>query len=164
MSSTTTYDANLIPDGGVNVAFDNGDTSAAYEMVSGASMPIDTVMGIGQGSGGLCSKSLSIEIVDTFPDIGGGDAVIIENGDGTNWYRLKVLSDGSAEFRWASGGYDYKFTTAAGTLVVGTKTQYATKTQTLIFVLSNNGLNGQFYYGIVTGELSAITTTRAAVS
>jgi len=154
---TRTYDTNLIPDAGMQLAKAAG---SGYSIVTAANLTISD-KGIGQGTGGLCSKNLSFIIEDTFPDVSVAETVIDEDGDGTNYYRFKVLTDGSIEFRWADGvTYDKSFTTAASVVTQGTAAQYATLSQMIIFVLTNEGQNGQFYHGLITDSgITAITTT-----
>lgn len=154
-----TFDENLVPDGGQNLAKGAG---SGYSIVDSSNLTVAD-KGIGEEDGGLCSKNLTFLIADTFPDVSVAEMVIDEDGDGTKYYRFKVLADGSIEFRWASASYDYSFTTAAGVVTQGSAAQYATLSQMIIFVLSNNGLNGQFYHGLVTdSNISTITTTRTA--
>lgn len=157
-ADTSTYTSTLIPYGGRAIV--NSGGVSGYSLIPGATFPIAET-GIGQAAGGGCAKVLTFKLVDTFPKIGTADTTIIENGDGTDGFRLRVLTNGSAEFRWFSASHDYTFTTAAGAFVVGSAAEFATKTQTLIFVLSNSGLNGQFYGGLITGDIQALTTTRS---
>ena len=155
LGGSRTYDSNLVPQGGQNLTAASGSGYGAVD----ATKLTPTILGIGQGVGGLCSLSLSFVFVDTCPDVGTADAVLIEDGDGVNWYRAKILSSGMIEFRWASATFDKSFKTAVGIAQLGSAGQYATKTQTMIFALSNNGQDGQWYHGLITGDIEAKSTT-----
>jgi hypothetical protein len=81
--------------------------------------------------------------------------VIQEGGFGGSLWRLHVNPDGSLEYQIKTSALAYRFKTAAG-IIVADGTAY-----TIQFVLSNQGLNGQFYAAPRIGSFAQLLTTRS---
>ncbi len=105
---------------------------------------------------GLNDSPLSYEWVFNCPTLASGGPVIQEAGDGTNYWRLRVNTDGSLEFQLKTSALAWKWTSPAGTVVVD-------QDYFIQFVLSNSGNNGQFYGGVRTGDFNNYVTTRAVL-
>jgi len=139
------FDSTLVPDGGQDLL---GGTASGY-----ASPDWDGMDFIGD-DGGFNSEDLTYEYVESFPSLATAQ-VIHEGGDGTNYWRLLVNEDGSLEYQILTSELAYVFTTAPGTIVAGA-TQY-----NIQFVLSNGGMNGQFYAAPRTAAPATLLTTRS---
>lgn len=143
-----THDATLVPGGGESAV---GGSGSGWSDADWAGMD-----GIGD-SGGYNSHDHAYEYINSFPSLAAAQ-VIMEGGDGTYFWRLRVNADGSLEYQIYTSALSYKFTTAAGAIVAGS-TQY-----TIQFVLSNGGQNGQFYVGLRTNAFPGpALTTRSAL-
>ncbi len=108
-------------------------------------------------SAGLNDSSLTYEWVFNCPSLASGGPVIQEGGDGTYFWRFRVNPDGSLEFQLKTSGISKKWNTAAATIVVNTDFF-------IQFVLSNSGLNGQFYGGQRTGNFNNYVTTESVLT
>lgn len=107
---------------------------------------------------GLNSASLTFEYVFELSSLA-APCVLQEAGDGTKYWTMKVLADGSLEFTLVTDGgsaVSKRFYTAAGVAITGVL-------YTLQFVLSNGGLNGQFYFAPRSSAFAEIITLSAAV-
>jgi hypothetical protein len=145
-----TYDSTLIPGGGQSAVAGTGSgwTDADW-----------TALNYIGDNDGLNSASVTYEYVCSFPSLA-SEVVIQEGGNGTSYWRMKVNTTGSLEYQLVTSGgsaLSYKWTTAVGIITAGA-TLY-----TIQFVLSNGGLNGQFYAAARTSAFAAITTTRSAL-
>ena len=146
-SGSHSYSSSLAPGGGQSIT---GGTGSYYEDSDWDGL--DLLQTDGYFSGAMTFES-ELTITSLSSAI-----IIMECGDGSNLLRLKVNTDGSLEFDVYT--YDSspavvinkKFYTAASTVAVSA-TPY-----TIQFVLSNSGLNGQFYCGLKSGSTAAITT------
>lgn len=141
-----THDASLVPGGGQSAVAGPGSGWSDADW--------DAMDYIGDGDGGLNSEDLTYEYVSSFPSLASAQ-VIMQGGDGADYWRILINTDGSLEFQLST--LSFKFTTAAGTIVAGA-TQY-----TIQFVLSNGGQNGQFYVAARTSAYASVTTTRSAL-
>lgn len=144
---TRTFDATLIPGGGQSLVAgtDSGYFDADW----------DGLDYIGDDDG-YNSSPLVFEYVASFPTLASAQT-IHQGGDGTDYWRLQINTDGSLQFDIQTDALAYSFTTAAGVIVAGA-TQY-----TIQFILSNGGMNGQFYAAPRTGSMAANLTTRSAL-
>jgi hypothetical protein len=106
-------------------------------------------------SAGLNGASLTYEYVVLFPALA-SEQIIHEGGNGSVFWRLAVKADGSLEYQLKTSILAYRFNSPAGSVA-------AAAWYTIQFVLSNQGLNGQFYAGPRTGESSELLTTRSAL-
>jgi hypothetical protein len=112
---------------------------------------------IGDTDAGLNSSDYTFEYVVSFPSLAAAQ-VIHEGGNaGTRFWRLLVNTDGSLQFDLRIPGAQYRFTTAAAVIAAGTDPY------TIQFVLSNGGLNGQFYAALSADDTESLTTTRSAL-
>lgn len=146
-AGSTTYDAALAPGGGRSVV---AGTDSGYECADWTGLDY-----IGD-NGGFNSRALAYEYVVSVPSLASAP-VIHESGDGTNFWLIRVNTDGSLEYQISIPAFRYKFVSPAG-VVAGGSTEY-----TIQFVLSNGGQNGQFYAGPRTGAFAELLTTRSAL-
>lgn len=150
VGGTRTYDATLIPGGGQSAVAGTG---------SGWSDADWTALNYIGDNDGLNSASLTYEYVCSFPTLA-AEVVIHEGGDGNAYWRIKVNTTGSLEYQLLTNGGSalaYKWTTATGVITAGASLY------TIQFVLSNGGLNGQFYAAPRVSAFAALTTTRSAL-
>jgi hypothetical protein len=138
------FDAALVPSGGQAVV---GGTGSGYAPEDWTAMDY-----IGDGEGGLNSEDLTYEYIASFPSLA-APQVIQEGGDGADYWRLQVNEDGALEYQLST--LAYKFTSPAGVIAAGS-TQY-----TIQFVLSNGGMNGQFYAAARTANFATLITNRS---
>lgn len=109
-------------------------------------------------NGGLNSSPLTYEIIFK-PTSLAQPVVLYEAGDGTNYIRWLINTNGSLEFQISTSGgspLSRRYTSPVGAVSVGTW-------YTLQFVLTNQGQNGQFYGGPRTGSFANMLTTAAAL-
>lgn len=144
---TRTFDGDLIPDGGQSLT---SGTGSGYSDDDWEALDY-----IGDDGGGLNTSSLTWDYVCRFPSLA-SPVIIHQGGDGVTWWKLLVNTDGSVEFDLVTTTLSYKFTTAASVITAGA-TDWVIQ-----FVLSNGGLNGQFYVAARTSAFAINTTTRSA--
>lgn len=101
-------------------------------------------------AGGLNGSSLTYEWVFNFPSLSSSQT-IEEGGDGTHYWRMKVNADGSMEYQLKTSLLSLKFTSPVGAILINAD-------YFIQFVLSNQGLNGQFYGGPRTGSFNSYLT------
>lgn len=142
-----TTDPSLVPAGGQSLI---GGDGSGYTNENW-----DGMDHIGDDAG-LNSDDLTYEYVVAFPTLA-AVVVIHEAGNGESYWRLQVNTDGSLEFQILTTVLSYKFKSADGVISAGSF-QY-----TIQFVLSNGGMNGQFYAAVRTASFATLTTTRSAL-
>lgn len=142
---TRAADADMVPGGGQSLVLGTGSGYVDADW--------DAMDYIGDDDG-FNSEPLTFEYVGAFPSLA-ATVVIHEGGDGENYWRLQVNTDGSVEFQILTAALAYAFTLAAGT-IVASDDEY-----TIQFVLTNGGQNGQFYVAERTGIFATSLTTRS---
>lgn len=141
-----TFDQALAPGGGQALV---GGPGSGYTDVDWTATDY-----IGDNAG-LNGSPLTYEYVVKFPSLA-SEQVIHEGGDGTRFWRLAVKADGSLEYQLRTTVLAYRFTSPAGSIIAGTW-------YTIQFVLSNQGLNGQYYAAPRAGAFAELLTTRSAL-
>lgn len=139
-------DPSLIPGGGQSLV---GGQGSGYANVDWTALEH-----VGDEDG-FNSSPLIWEYVGPFPSLAA--EIIIHEIPGTeedSFVRLQVNIDGSLEFQIQTSELAYSFTTAAGIIVEGS-TDY-----TIQFILSNGGMNGQFYAAGRASAFATLLTTR----
>jgi len=151
-AGTHSYEFTLAPGGGQDIG---AGTDSYYGDSNWTALDL-------LGTDGYFSDAMTFEKViynSAIPEVGyHDDIVVFEAGNGTSMIRMIIKSDDSLEFiayTFDSSNnlvLNKKFYTAANTAPVGAVPY------TIQFVLSNGGLNGQFYCGLKTGSTSEILT------
>jgi|GEM_PF-5464846 len=108
---------------------------------------------IGDGVGGLNSKPFHNWRGVFMPVVIGSGVIIHQGGDGVNYWRLQINTDGSVEFRLKTSTLSRSYKSPAATIVAGVWFF-------LIFQLSNYGQSGSFYGGPRTSNFSVIATSQ----
>ncbi len=141
------FDADMDPGGGQTIT---GATGSGYACDSWNGFD-----GIFDEDGALI-QSTTFESVCGFTSLA-AEVTIMDGGDGVQYWRLLANEDGSLEFIISTDSLSYSFTTAAG-VVLASGEQY-----TIQFVLSNGGLNGQFYASLSDEDFAELLTTRGSL-
>lgn len=134
----------MVPGGGHEV------TSA---LGSGYKCP--TWDGLDNFNAGLLVTPMTLEIECGFDSLA-ASAVLIEAGNGTDFWRWQVNGNGSIEFQVHTSVLNFRYQTAPGVVVASTTEDFFIQ-----FVLSNGGYNGQVYCGPRIGPTLPITTLRS---
>lgn len=111
--------------------------------------------GLDNFTAGLLATAMTHEYEVGFDSLAQSQ-VIHQAGNGTEYWRILVNTNGSLEYQVHTSQLNWRFTTPAGALEASNTDDYFVQ-----FVLSNGGNNGQFYCGPRIGPTAPLITTRS---